>query len=353
MKRFLCTTIPFVLAMMLCNNIAFADDTLNDQLGEETIDQADDSMYFYVQNSEITLEEGQNYKIKVSLDKERFYEESLVFTLENDQVAQISRDGTVTAVSAGKTAIIITAKLKNPNNPTDNVRSVYVSLEVKHESTLSAEQLSALEELKSRGESVVGEFKRQEMIIRGIIASDAPRITYNELTNIINTSSDYEEIFRKIEECQEYPDYIGGSGITRIEYWLDDKGNEKIRLYPTNRKNKIYLVRCSDNGTVISSEALFPEKSNESTDEKVKDNIYVVYNNINPELSPIIELGDIDSSGFIDITDLTELSLSLLGDIEFTDGQKSVADIDGDGSVTLADLARLQQYLSKKINSLR
>ena len=30
----------------------------------------------------------------------------------------------------------------------------------------------------------------------------------------------------------------------------------------------------------------------------------------------------------------------------------SVADVDGDGAVTLADLAKLQQYLSKKINSL-
>lgn len=353
MKRFLCTTIPFVLAMMLCNNIAFADDTLNDQLGEETINQLDDSMYFYVQKPEITLEEGQNYKIKVSLDKEHYDEESLVFTLDNGQVAQIFRDGTVTAVSAGKTTIIITAKLKHPNNPSDNIRRVYVSLEVKPENTLSAGQLSALEELKSRGESVTGEFKRQEMIIRGIIASDTPRITYNELTNIINTSSDYDEIFRKIEENQEYPDYIGGSGITRIEYWLDDKGNEKIRLYPANRKNKLFFVKCSDDGTIISSEVLFPEKSNESTDEKVKDNIFVVYNNINPELSSIIELGDIDSNGIIDITDLTELALSLLRDIELTETQKSVADIDGDSSITLADLARLQQYLSKKIESLR
>ncbi|MBR3024382.1 MAG: dockerin type I repeat-containing protein, partial [Oscillospiraceae bacterium] len=57
--------------------------------------------------------------------------------------------------------------------------------------------------------------------------------------------------------------------------------------------------------------------------------------------------------GTIDITDLTSLSLALLGDSELTEEQKSAADIDGDGVVTLADLARLQQYLSKKIDSFR
>ncbi|WP_044974907.1 dockerin type I repeat-containing protein [Ruminococcus sp. HUN007] len=67
--------------------------------------------------------------------------------------------------------------------------------------------------------------------------------------------------------------------------------------------------------------------------------------------SPVIA-GDIDHNDSIDVTDLTELSLALLGDKELTADQQKAADIDGDGAVTLADLARLQQYLSKKINSL-
>ncbi|MBR6836757.1 MAG: dockerin type I repeat-containing protein, partial [Oscillospiraceae bacterium] len=64
-----------------------------------------------------------------------------------------------------------------------------------------------------------------------------------------------------------------------------------------------------------------------------------------------ITCGDIDASGTIDITDLKELSLALVGDKELTSEQKMAADVDGDGAVTLADLARLQQYLSKKITS--
>ena len=63
--------------------------------------------------------------------------------------------------------------------------------------------------------------------------------------------------------------------------------------------------------------------------------------------------GDTDNNGVIDLTDLTDLSLALVGDKELAADQKLAADIDGDGAVTIADLARLQQYLSKKCDSLR
>ena len=65
-----------------------------------------------------------------------------------------------------------------------------------------------------------------------------------------------------------------------------------------------------------------------------------------------VTTGDIDLNGTIDVTDLTELSLALIGDKELSDDQQKAADVDVDGAVTLADLARLQQYLSKKIDKL-
>ena len=67
--------------------------------------------------------------------------------------------------------------------------------------------------------------------------------------------------------------------------------------------------------------------------------------------SPDIYFGDVDLNGTIDVTDLTDLSLALLGDKELNVAQQKAADVDADGAVTLADLARLRQYLSKKITS--
>jgi hypothetical protein len=62
--------------------------------------------------------------------------------------------------------------------------------------------------------------------------------------------------------------------------------------------------------------------------------------------------GDIISNQSVDTTDLTALSLALIGDISLNDDQLKSADVDGDGKVTIADLARLRQYVSKKIEVL-
>lgn len=63
-------------------------------------------------------------------------------------------------------------------------------------------------------------------------------------------------------------------------------------------------------------------------------------------------LGDINFDGKADLTDLTELSLVLVGDSELTAVQQKAADVDGDGEVKLADLAKFKQFLSKQISSL-
>lgn len=76
------------------------------------------------------------------------------------------------------------------------------------------------------------------------------------------------------------------------------------------------------------------------------------YRGLVPDGARVDIKGDLDGNKTIDTTDLTLLSLALIGDNTLSDAQLITADIDGDGAVTLADLARLQQYLSKKINAL-
>ncbi len=62
--------------------------------------------------------------------------------------------------------------------------------------------------------------------------------------------------------------------------------------------------------------------------------------------------GDINADGKVDITDLSVLSLYLIGDRDLSADELKVADTNHDGDVQLSDLATLRQFLSKVISSL-
>lgn len=62
--------------------------------------------------------------------------------------------------------------------------------------------------------------------------------------------------------------------------------------------------------------------------------------------------GDADGSGVVDLTDLTLIAIHSIGDKQLEGRGFKAADVDNDGKVGLADLARLRQYLSKKIQKL-
>ena len=59
--------------------------------------------------------------------------------------------------------------------------------------------------------------------------------------------------------------------------------------------------------------------------------------------------GDINGDDVVDTTDLTLLSLCLLGDVTLDDAQIDHADFDGDGVFHIADVAELLRFISKKI----
>ena len=72
----------------------------------------------------------------------------------------------------------------------------------------------------------------------------------------------------------------------------------------------------------------------------------------NPVTETEVIAGDLTGDRIVDITDLSYLSLYLIGDMELNDTQKKAADVDGDGEVKLADLAKMRQFLSRKVSSL-
>ncbi|MBR3537061.1 MAG: hypothetical protein IKN85_14665 [Oscillospiraceae bacterium] len=70
-----------------------------------------------------------------------------------------------------------------------------------------------------------------------------------------------------------------------------------------------------------------------------------------PTIAPQWLYGDVNTDGIIDVSDFTMLSLALVGDVELSERQKVNADVDNDSEISVADLASLRQYLSKKITS--
>ena len=59
-----------------------------------------------------------------------------------------------------------------------------------------------------------------------------------------------------------------------------------------------------------------------------------------------ITYGDINKDKKVDLTDLSILSLYLIGDYTLDSTQKKVADVSGDGNLNIADLAHFKQYIS-------
>lgn len=66
-----------------------------------------------------------------------------------------------------------------------------------------------------------------------------------------------------------------------------------------------------------------------------------------------IILGDADNSGYVDMTDLSMISLHILKETILEGNALKAADVDRNGSVELADLTKVLQYVSKKIPELK
>jgi len=113
---------------------------------------------------------------------------------------------------------------------TGTTQTTTVPLETTTTTVTPDETQMALDKLTQKENRLFGEFQRERAVLLGELSPDAPRLTLDEAVEIIESSGSFAEICRKLHEAQPLVDYIGGSGITRLEYWFDDKGAQKIYL---------------------------------------------------------------------------------------------------------------------------
>lgn len=189
---------------------------------------------FSVTPTELTLAVGESCKLNVNFERHVYYEESVVYHSSNGRIAGVSADGVVKANSEGKAVISVSAKfdpLKVGLDENANiVRTIEIPITVTSDKTITPEQQAKLSELRKKERILMGEFVRAEKEILGEIRKDEARITHEALDSILSDSKNFRDIYTALTSMVKYPDFIGGSGLTLIEYWFDEKGEERIQL---------------------------------------------------------------------------------------------------------------------------
>jgi len=115
--------------------------------------------------------------------------------------------------------------------------------------TVAANSVYSMDNIKDvelEGEIMFGVYERKIAELNGEISVDSPRINLGLVKSWINDGMNYVDIENKLEEEYSFPDFVGGSGVTKIEYWLDETGNDKI-LMIREQENIIHVLDSSNN----------------------------------------------------------------------------------------------------------
>ena len=203
----------------------------------------------------------------------------------------------------------------------------------------------------------------------GVSDYDEDNILLNEMIDLCNTNVRWYDLFdskgNKVSRVSHYMiDSYGEWGNYSVR---DNEGTEIYSFVKDSKplthvkldygmykdgNNKCVLIQREDNTLwkyVVETGELV------RLDEAITGSEVLKTTDPEPEKTEPKEgtsAGDVSGDGKVDVTDLTMISLALLGDLNLTEAQSQVADINHNGKVDLSDLATLRQFLSKKIDKL-
>lgn len=125
----------------------------------------------------------------------------------------------------------------------------------KANNTLSEVQLQKLSELEEKATSLVGCYLYQQKVIVGEIDELDTRLDLQTVQEIISQNPNFNDILCELETKQTYPDFVGGSGVSILEYWFDDLGNEKIIII--YEQQEVYYTVLDNDGSIKTNEKLY------------------------------------------------------------------------------------------------
>ena len=214
---------------------------------------------FSVEPSVCNLTVGESCNLNVKFDKEGYDTEHIEYQSADESIATVSKYGLVTAISAGEPCIRIFV-FDEAANP---VKTIPIPVVIAPDDTMSTEQQEQLAALKEKGSHLFGEFIREEKIILGELPPDTARLCFDDVQEILANNTDFQNIYESLLSIAKYPDFVGGSGVTLVEFWLDDYGTEKILLIL--EQEDVISVKCNADGNISDWKPLYSEEKAETT----------------------------------------------------------------------------------------
>ena len=304
-----------------------------------------------------TLYVGETRQILANWDGDCYLKDSLVIQSEDNHIAMVDFDGHLFAQNAGTATLYIRAQLDSekvnllPGD--DGIRKITTTVTVIDNTELTETQKAALVPLEAKETAVAARIPRKKAVLKGFLDADTPRITLDEVNQIIEESYSFEEIFRKLTDTHPYPDYWGGSGVTSVYYFLDEKGTERIRIslicgnhpFP----HDIVYERLNQSGIAEKACYLYPEsRINEIIDidpnPVLKDWLYCFMNDVPTGILS----GDTNNDGKVDATDAVYLQKWLLCEQDMQEINGETTDMNQDGKLNAIDLTLMKRKLLYK-----
>lgn len=214
---------------------------------------------FFVEPSACNLTVGESCNLNVKFDKEEYDAKRIEYQSADESIATVSEYGLVTAISAGETCIRISVFDEADNT----FKTIQIPVVIAPDDTISTEQQEQLAALKEKGNHLFGEFIREEKIILGELPPDTARLCFDDVQEILANNTDFQNIYECLLSIAKYPDFVGGSGVTLVEFWLDDYGTEKILLIL--EQEDVISVKCNADGNISDWKPLYSEEKAETT----------------------------------------------------------------------------------------
>lgn len=301
---------------------------------------------FTVSPAELTLTEGEISKLTVTVAPE-YADAAFVHLFPGTNKTLVEQDGTVTAYCCGEDYVYIEVSVPDEQSDTGvRILSDTVKVHVQPDETLPAEIRSELDRLQAQ--SPFGDFQRKTMELLGVLDENAPRITMEQVSEILQEISSPAELFDKLNAIHGYPDYIWRGDPTNYVYWLDDKGNKSIAL---QHDTALFFGETCDDGTTKGTSLLYPpdmpfEPVHGLTE--VSDRTYIFYHQLpHDDRNPV--RGDANNDGVCNKADAVTVKKWLLAPqtSHTPPNQKTAAnaDLNGDGSISAVDLSLLKRML--------